>query len=177
MKDRANAALGNLQRKAYAMSLLRSRIESRINILLSNGTNPDGVQELTRMLELVKNGELILKEVSDKVESARFLEEFVQIINGAAESVSEIKDDVEELVPMAEAALSEMHDAISHVSKIMTHDVQEEIDPILVQASANISLVPDCDKTGLQLDKRASESPPSKPKLAQAEEALEEIAI
>ena len=129
------------------------------------------------MLELVKNGELILKEVSEKVESARFLEEFVQIINGAAESVNEIKDDVEELVPIAEAALSEMHDAISHVSKIMTHEAQEEIDPILAQASANASLVPDHDKTGLQLNNRASESPPAKSKPAQDEEALEEIAI
>jgi hypothetical protein len=177
MNDRANAALGNLQRKAYAMSLLRSRIESRISAIASNGGKPEGVQELTRVLELVKNGELILKEVSVKVESARFLEEFVQIINGAAESVNEIKDDVEDLVPMAEAALSEMHDAISHVSMIMTHEAQEEIGPILLQASASISPLPGPEKPEPQLDKKACESAPESPKLAQKQEALEEIAI
>jgi hypothetical protein len=177
MKDRANAALGNLQRKAYAMSLLRSRIESRINFVLSSGGKPEGVQELTRLLELVRNGELILKEMSDKVESARFLEEFVQIINGAAESVNEIKDDVEELVPMAEAALSEMHGAISHVSKVMIHEAQDEIGPILVQASADASALPDLVKQELQPDDKPSESTPAKPKLSQEQEALEEIAI
>jgi hypothetical protein len=139
VKERANAALASLQRNAYAMGMLRSRLESRINFILNeNGGKTEGYQELTRVLELVKNGEMILNEMSEKVESARFLEEFIMIIDSAASSVSEIKGDIEQLVPMAEAALSEMHDAISRVSAgMMSPELRQEIEPaILAEASA-----------------------------------------
>lgn len=178
MKDRANAALGNLQRKAFAMSMLRSKIESRINLLVSSGVRTDDVQELDRLLQLVRNGELIIKDLSNKVESARFLEEFVQIINGAAESVSEIKDDVEELVPMAEAALAEMHDAISHVSKVMVHGSGDEIDPsIMLQISAELKAV---EEPGINVPPAAenvSKLQSIDSKKQQAQDELEEIAI
>lgn len=177
MKERANAALGNLQRKAYAMAMLRSRIESRINTVLSSGGNADSVTELNRLLDLVKNGELILKDVSDKVESARFLEDFVQIINGAAESVNDIKEDVEELVPMAEAALAEMHDAISHVSKIMSQESRQDIDQsIMAQASAEIALAKVPVQEEIEHEKPAAEQNVVS-KTEQKHEELEEIAI
>ena len=142
VKERANAALASLQRNAYAMGMLRSRLESRINFILNeNGGKTEGYQELARVLELVKNGEMILNEMLEKVESARFLEEFIMIIDSAASSVSEIKGDLEQLVPMAEAALSEMHDAISRVSAgMMSPELRHEIEPaILAEASAAIA--------------------------------------
>lgn len=118
IRERATVALANLQRNAYAMSMLRSRLESRINfILLQKNDGKSGeYQEMARVLELVKNSELILNELSGKIESARFLEEFIAIIDSAASSVSGIKGDVESLVPMAESALAQMHDAISKIS-------------------------------------------------------------
>lgn len=116
LRERATVALASLQRNAYAMGMLRSRIESRVNFILKGSGNNEEYQELARVLELVKNGELILNELSGKVEAARFLEEFVTIIDGAAESVSEIKGDVEHLVPLAETAIAEMHDALSKIS-------------------------------------------------------------
>lgn len=115
LRERATVALANLQRNSCAMGMLRSRIESRMNFILKGG-NSDEYQELARVLELVKNGELILNELSGKVEAARFLEEFVTIIDGAAESVSAIKGDVEHLVPLAENAIAEMSDALSKIS-------------------------------------------------------------
>ncbi len=115
LRERATVALANLQRNSYAMTMLRSRIESRMNFILKGGSSEE-YQELARVLELVKNGELILNELSGKVEAARFLEEFVAIIDGAAESVSEIKVDVEHLVPLAESAIAEMSDALSKIS-------------------------------------------------------------
>jgi hypothetical protein len=117
IRERATVALANLQRNAYAMSMLRGRLESRINFILTeNACKPGEYQEMTRVLELVKNSEMILNELSGKIESARFLEEFIAIIDSAASSVSEIKGDVENLVPVAETALQEMHDAISRIS-------------------------------------------------------------
>ncbi|MEO9294990.1 MAG: hypothetical protein ABI347_05265 [Nitrososphaera sp.] len=117
IRERATVALANLQRNAYAMSMLRSRLESRINFIMTENAGKSGeYHEMTRVLELVKNSELILNELSGKIESARFLEEFISIIDSAASSVSEIKVDVENLVPVAETALQEMHDAISRIS-------------------------------------------------------------
>src|SRR4051812_31569127 len=117
MKERAGAALASLQRNAYAMSMLRSRLESRANFLLKEeGGDSGGYKDLSRVLELVKNGELILSDMAEKIESARFLEEFIVIMDSAAASVSDIKDDMEQLVPVAEAALEELQDAIAKVS-------------------------------------------------------------
>jgi predicted nucleic acid-binding Zn-ribbon protein len=136
LKDRANAALANLQRNAYAMGMLRSRLESRINSALNQ--KGSDTQELARVLELVKNGELILHEMSEKIESARFLEEFVAIMDSAAASVGEIKGDLEQMVPAAEAALEEMHDAISKAS--LPADIRQEIEPsILAEVAAAIA--------------------------------------
>ncbi|AFU57508.1 MAG: hypothetical protein QXX64_02110 [Nitrososphaera sp.] len=140
IKERANAALASLQRNAYAMGMLRSRLESRINFTLNEKGSTESCQELTRVLELVKNGEMILHEMSEKIESARFLEEFVMIMDSAASSVSEIKDDIEQMMPAAEAALEEMHDAISKVSSGLPADLRQEIEPaILAEAVAAIA--------------------------------------
>lgn len=136
MKERANAALASLQRNAYAMGMLRSRLESRINFALNQKGGAD-CQELGRVLELVKNGEMILHEMSEKIESARFLEEFAVIMHSAASSVSEIKDDLERIVPAAEAALEEMHDAISKVSTGLPAELMEP--GILAEVTAAIA--------------------------------------
>ncbi|MGI0039255.1 MAG: hypothetical protein ACREAO_05510 [Nitrososphaera sp.] len=133
IRERATVALANLQRNAYAMSMLRGRLESRINFILSDGGKGGEYQEMARVLELVKNSELILNELSGKVESARFLEEFITIIDSAAASVSGIKGDVENLVPIAENALLEMHDAIA---KISTGLYGEPVQQILDEAAA-----------------------------------------
>jgi phage shock protein A len=132
IKERANAALASLQRNAYAMGLLRSRLESRINFILSANSKTESHQELTRVLELVKNGEMILHEMSEKIESTRYLEDFIMIIESAASSVSEIKDDIEQMVPAAEAALEEMHDAISKVSGGHATDLRHEVEPSIL---------------------------------------------
>src|SRR5687767_14078120 len=98
------------------MGTLRSRLAPRVNCMIHEKCSAESCQELSRVLELVKNGELILHEMSEKIESARFLEDFAVIMDSAASSISEIKDDLEQMVPAAEAALEEMHDAISKVS-------------------------------------------------------------
>lgn len=119
--ERAGVALAGLQRNAYALGVLRSRIESRISFMLGGGGSNSSAahasaQELAKVLELVKGGEAALNELSGKIEAAKFLEEFVTIIDGATSSVGAIKEDVEQLLPAAEAALEEMHDTILKLS-------------------------------------------------------------
>ena len=143
IKERAAAALAGLQRNAYAMSMLRSRLESRVNFILNqqNGVKSGSYHELAKVLELVKNGEMILNDMSEKIEAARFLEEFIIIIDGAAASISEIKTDIQQLVPMAEMALQEMHDAIARVSVGMSKELRQDIEPaILAEVSAAIAI-------------------------------------
>ncbi|HEX6067934.1 MAG TPA: hypothetical protein VFZ05_03955 [Nitrososphaera sp.] len=111
LRERAQLALASIQRNAYAMSVLRSRLESRVG-----ASNGDSRQELERVLELVKNGEVILTEMSGKMEAAKYLEEFITIIDSAAGSVGEIRDDIEKMVPIAESALAEIHEAVSKIS-------------------------------------------------------------
>lgn len=140
LKERANSALSSLQRNTYAMSMLRSRLESRINFTLNEKGSAESCQELTRVLELVKNGEMILHEMSEKIESVRFLEEFVVIMDSAASSVSAIKGDLEQMVPAAEAALEEMHDAIGKVSTGLPAELIQEIEAaILAEATSAIA--------------------------------------
>jgi hypothetical protein len=140
IKERANAALASLQRNAYAMGMLRSRLESRITLTLNEKGNTNGCEELTRVLELVKNGELILHEMSEKIESFSFLEEFVTIMDSAASSVSMIKTDLEQMMPAAEAALEEMHDAISKISTGLQEELRKGMEPaILAEVTAAIA--------------------------------------
>lgn len=110
--ERANMALASLKRNSYAMGMLRSKLESKISQAIASQRPGQDSQELTKMLELIKGGELLLDELSTKVESARILEEFIVILDSAAMSVSEITGDMEKMVPTAERALQEMHDAI-----------------------------------------------------------------
>jgi hypothetical protein len=111
LRERAHLALASIQRNAYAMSILRSRLESRVG-----ASAGDSRQELARVLELVKNGEAILTEMSGKMEAAKYLEEFITIIDSAAGSVGEIRDDIEKMVPIAENALAEIDKAVSKIS-------------------------------------------------------------
>jgi hypothetical protein len=130
--DRANAGLASLQQNCYAMNMLRSRLESQINIILKNKGNSEGYQELTSILELVKNAELILSVISERIESARYLDEFITIIDSAALSISDIRNDIEQIMPAAEAALSDMHDAIAKVSRGLLPDLKQEIKPVVL---------------------------------------------
>ena len=92
------------------------------------------------MLELVKNGELILNVISERIESARYLDEFIIIIDNAALSISDIKNDIEQMVPVAEAALSEIHDAIAKASTGLLPDQRQQIEPaVLAEVSAAVA--------------------------------------
>ncbi|HEY8139824.1 MAG TPA: hypothetical protein VIE86_01935 [Nitrososphaera sp.] len=140
MKERAIAVLAGLQRNATAMNVLRSNLESRISHTMGNGGRAESCQELTRILVLVKNGEMILNELTLKAESARFLEEFIRIIDSASTSFGEIKHDLQELVPVAEAALSEIHDAIAGITPETPTEIRQEVElSVLAQQPIDIN--------------------------------------
>jgi hypothetical protein len=108
--------------------MLRRRLESQISFILDNNNdnNNDRYQEFYRILELVKVGEMVLFELSYKIESTRLLEEFIRIIEGAATSIGEIKDDIEQIIPIAESALQDIHDAITKISIGIVPELEQE---------------------------------------------------
>lgn len=157
INDRAGAALANLQRSASAIGMLRSRIESRVN---PGACTPD--PGLDRVLELVKSAELLLREMSFKAESARYLDEFIKIMSGARENIGGIEGDILELVPRAESALSEMNDVISNILQSMS----PAVDPAIIErASAQAEL----------LSQQTTEKAQSKGVVMQAD--LERVAV
>jgi hypothetical protein len=92
------------------------------------------------VLELVKNGELILNVISERIESVCYLDEFIMIIDNAALSISDIKNDIEQMMPVAEAALSEIHDAIAKGSTGLLPDLRQQIEPaVLAEVSAAVA--------------------------------------
>jgi hypothetical protein len=138
IKERENSALATVQHNTYAMNILRSRLESRINFIISNKGKTEHYQELAWMLELVEKGELILNLISDRMESVQYFDEFITIISNVSSSMSEVKDNVEQTVEAAEASLSELHDAISKVSMHLLPDLRQEIEPALISELSSV---------------------------------------
>lgn len=54
VKERDNSALGTLQQNARAMNILRSSLESRTSLIISNKGSTEDYEELARVLDLVK---------------------------------------------------------------------------------------------------------------------------
>lgn len=132
IKERANSALVTVKHNAYTMNILRSRVESRINFIISNKGKTGHYQEMAWILELVEKGEPILNVISDRIESVQYLDEFITITNNAALSIIEVRDDVEQTLEAAEDSLSALDDAISTVVTRFLQYVSQEIQPALL---------------------------------------------
>jgi hypothetical protein len=138
IKERENSPLSTVQHNACAMNILRSRLESRINFIVTNKGKTEHYQELAWMLELVEKGEFILNVISDRIESVQYLHEFITIMGNVSSSISEVRDDVEQTVEAAEASLSGLHDAISKVSTRILPDLRQEIKPVLLSEVSSV---------------------------------------
>jgi hypothetical protein len=132
IRERENSPLSTVKHNACALNILRSRLESRINFIVSNKGKTEHYQELAWMLEFVEKGEFILNVISDRIDSVQYLDEFITIRSNLSSSISEVRHDVEQKVEAAEASLSGLHDAISKVSTRILPDLRQEIKPVLV---------------------------------------------
>lgn len=138
IRERENSPLSTVKHNACALNTLRSRLESRINFIVSNKGKTEHYQELAWMLELVEKGEFILNVISDRIDSVQYLDEFITIRSNVSSSISEVRDDVEQTVEAAEASLSGLHDAISKVSTRLLPDLRQEIEPVLVSELSTV---------------------------------------
>jgi hypothetical protein len=132
VKERDNSALGTLQQNARAMNILRSSLESRMNLIISNKGSTEDYEELARVLDLVKKGELVLNAISDRTESAQYLDEFITIIDNAVLYMGEVRNDIDNTIVVAGALLSQLHYAISKVPTGVLPDSRDGIKPSLL---------------------------------------------
>jgi hypothetical protein len=58
-------------------------------------------------------GAVILSVISERIASVRYLDEFMVIIDKIQSSIPNIRNNIEQIVAAAEAALSAMQDAIA----------------------------------------------------------------
>ena len=72
-----------------------------MNLIISNKESTEDYEELARVLDMVKKGELVLNAISDRKESAQYLEEFITIINNAALSMGEVRNDIDDMIAVA----------------------------------------------------------------------------
>ena len=102
-----------------------------MNLIINNKGSTEDYEELACVLDVVKKGELVLNAISDRKESAQYLEEFITIINNAALSMGELRNDIDDTIVLAGGLLSQLHDAISKLSTGALPDSREEIEPSL----------------------------------------------
>jgi hypothetical protein len=129
IKERTNSPPATFQQNAYAMNILRSRLESRINFIINSKGKTEHYQELAWVLGLVEKGEPILNVISDRVDCVQYLDDFLRIIiSNAALSINEVRDEVEQTVEAAEVSLSGLYDAISKMSTRILQDLRQEFE-------------------------------------------------
>lgn len=127
---RASKAISSLHQSSRSMSSLRARLQEQLK--LHTSSEPGG-SEVGKLLELVIESERVLKSLEAKVDSVRFLEEFIAIVNNAANSLLDIKDEMTTLVPSAEKALGEMLAVISSCTAI--NDSSEACKDVIGEAT------------------------------------------
>jgi hypothetical protein len=149
---RASAALVTLQRNSFALETLRTRLESEICLFSKSEQAKDtgGYQELTVALGLVREGEHIISELAGRIETAGMLDEFIAVIDSAALSLNKIKNDIERLVPSAEAVLEDLSRELARLYAAETLDLDTP------QISCAISLLhcPQESSPDLKLDQK-----------------------
>ena len=109
-----------------------------MDLIINNKGSTKDYEELAWVLDLVKKGELVLNAISDRKESAQYLEEFITIINNTVLSMGEVRNDIDDTIVLAGALLSQLHDAISKLSTGALPDSRDEIEPSLF---ADLSII------------------------------------
>ena len=104
--ERAATVVSSLQRDAFAMVSLRTRLEAKMKG--EDFAASKKAELFSTLLNLVRASESALDELAGTSESLQYLNEFMAIISRAADSVSAVRSDMEKAIPEAEKALEEI---------------------------------------------------------------------
>jgi len=152
LKERTYQAMSDLETEIKAMHSLRSRLQSTVNDTLTSAMKSDNKElathyieeydDLVNLLNIVKSAEMLLQNLSVKIDSARYLNEFVVILETAMVSLRVIKSDISRIVPAVDNTL----DTISNSIREIKADLK--IKELVMQRDELPTVVPE---TGVEL--------------------------
>jgi hypothetical protein len=125
LKERTYQAISDLETEIKAVHSLRNRLQSTVNDTLASAIRSDDKEmanryieeydDLVNLLNIVKSGEILLQNLSVKVDSARYLHEFIVILNSAMMSLRVIKSDISRIVPTIDTTLDTIGNSITEI--------------------------------------------------------------
>jgi valyl-tRNA synthetase len=125
LKERTFQAISDLETEIKAMHSLRSRLQSTVNDALTSAMKSDNKElathyieeydDLVSLLNIVKSAEMLLQNLSVKIDSARYLNEFVVILETAMSSLRVIKSDISRIVPEVDNTLDTISNSIREI--------------------------------------------------------------
>lgn len=125
LKERTYQAMSDLETEIKAMHSLRSRLQSTVNDALTSAMKSDNKElathyieeydDLVNLLNIVKSAEMLLQNLSVKIDSARYLNEFVVILESAMVSLRVIKSDISRIVPSVDNTLDTITNSIGEI--------------------------------------------------------------
>lgn len=125
LKERTYQAMSDLEVEIKAMHSLRNRLQSTVNDALSSAMKSDNKEmatnyieeydDLVNLLNIIKSAEILLQNLSVKIDSARYLQEFVAILDNAMISLRVVKSDISRIVPAIDTTLDKITNSITEI--------------------------------------------------------------
>ena len=125
LKERTYQAMSDLETEIKAMYSLRNRLQSTVNDALASAMKSDNKElathyieeydDLVNLLNIIKSAEILLQNLSVKIDSARYLQEFVVILDSAMISLRVIKSDISRIVPAIDTTLDTISNSITEI--------------------------------------------------------------
>jgi hypothetical protein len=125
LKERTYQAMSDLETEIKTMHSLRNRLQSTVNDALTSAMKSDNNElathyieeydDLMNLLKIVKSAEILLQNLSVKIDSARYLQELVAILDNATISLRVIKSDISRVVPAIDTTLDKISNSITEI--------------------------------------------------------------
>ena len=125
LKERTFQAISDLETEIKSMHSLRSRLQSNVNDVLLSAMKSDNKElathyieeydDLANLLNIVRSAELLLQNLSVKIDSTRYLQELVTILDSAMGSLRVIKADISRIVPAIDSRLNTISSSIIEI--------------------------------------------------------------
>jgi hypothetical protein len=129
LKERTYQAMSDLETEIKAIHSLRNRLQTNVNDLLSSAMKSDNKQfaehymeeydDLSNLLSIVKSAEMLLQNLSVKIDSARYLQELVATLNSAMLSLRIVRSDIRRIIPSIDITLERIGTSIMELKQEM----------------------------------------------------------
>ncbi len=136
LKERTIQAISDLEAELKAMYSLRSRLQSSVGDALAlamrapdeeaAASRGEDYDELVNLLNIVRSTEILLQNLSVKIDSARYLQELVTILDRAMVSLRVIKSDISRITPAIDAKIDSIGSSIMEIKEDLKIETRSE---------------------------------------------------